>query len=56
MREIWKIDTTTSSRPGYRNLKQLLFHNNFADASLLREKMAYDMLHSRVFRLDMLRS
>ena len=41
----WKIDTNYFiPDQEYRNLKQLLFHNNFADASLLREKMAYDML------------
>lgn len=28
----------------YSNLKMLLFHNNFGDPSLLREKMAYDMM------------
>ncbi|MCJ7733019.1 MAG: CotH kinase family protein [Anaerolineales bacterium] len=28
----------------YKNLKMLLFHNNFGDDSLLREKMAYDMM------------
>ena len=28
----------------YRNLKMLLFHNNFGDPSMLREKMAYDMM------------
>lgn len=28
----------------YKNLKMLLFHNNFGDPSLLREKMAYDMM------------
>lgn len=28
----------------YKNLKMLLFHNNFGDSSLLREKMAYDMM------------
>ncbi len=41
----WKVDTDYYV-PGqeYRNLKQLLFHNNFADASLLREKMGYDMM------------
>lgn len=41
----WKVDTDYSvSGQEYRNLKQLLFHNNFADASLLREKLAYDMM------------
>jgi hypothetical protein len=41
----WKIDTNYFiPDQEYRNLKQLLFHNNFADASLLREKMAYDMM------------
>ncbi len=29
----------------YRNLKMLLLHNNFGDPSMLREKMAYDMMH-----------
>ena len=28
----------------YRNLKMLIFHNNFGDPSMLREKMAYDMM------------
>jgi spore coat protein CotH len=28
----------------YKNLKMLLLHNNFGDPSLLREKMAYDMM------------
>ena len=28
----------------FKNLKMLLFHNNFGDPSLLREKMAYDMM------------
>lgn len=28
----------------YHNLSMLLLHNNFGDASLLREKMAYDMM------------
>ncbi len=28
----------------YQNLKMLLLHNNFGDPSLLREKMAYDMM------------
>jgi spore coat protein H len=41
----WKIDTDLFIQgQEYKNLKQLLFHNNFADASMLREKMAYDMM------------
>jgi spore coat protein CotH len=28
----------------FRNLKMMLLHNNFGDPSLLREKMAYDMM------------
>ena len=28
----------------YKNLKMLLFHNNFGDPSMLREKMSYDMM------------
>ncbi len=28
----------------YRNLKMLILHNNFGDPSMLREKMAYDMM------------
>jgi hypothetical protein len=41
----WKIDTDYFiAGQEYRNLKQLLFHNNFADASMLREKLAYDMM------------
>jgi len=40
----WKIDTDYFvDGQEYRNLKQLLFHNNFMDASMLREKMGYDM-------------
>ena len=42
----WKIDTNHFvAEQEYHNLKQLLFHNNFADASMLREKMAYDIMH-----------
>ncbi len=41
----WKIDTDYYvAGQEYRNLKQLLFHNNYGDPSLLREKMAYDMM------------
>lgn len=41
----WKIDTDEFvDGQEYQNLKQLLFHNNFMDASMLREKMAYDMM------------
>jgi spore coat protein H len=41
----WKVDTDLFVEgQEYRNLKQLLFHNNFADPSMLREKMAYDMM------------
>ena len=41
----WKIDLDYFiAGQEYRNLKQLLFHNNFADASMLREKLAYDMM------------
>lgn len=41
----WKIDTDYFvPNQEFHNLKQLLFHNNFWDASLLREKMGYDML------------
>ncbi len=41
----WKIDTDYYiPDQEYHNLKQLLFHNNFADASMLREKMGYDMM------------
>ena len=40
----WKIDTDYFiAEQEYRNLKQLLFHNNFNDPSMLREKMGYDM-------------
>jgi len=28
----------------YKNLKMLLFHNNFGDPSMLREKMSYDLM------------
>ena len=41
----WKIDTDYYvAGQEFHNLKQLLLHNNFADASVLREKMAYDMM------------
>jgi spore coat protein H len=41
----WKVDTDLFVEgQEYANLKQLLFHNNFADATMLREKMAYDMM------------
>jgi spore coat protein H len=41
----WKVDTDIFVEgQEYSNLKQLLFHNNFADPSMLREKMAYDMM------------
>ncbi len=41
----WKIDTNEyAGGQEYQNLKMLLLHNNFMDPSLLREKMAYDML------------
>ena len=41
----WKVDTDIFVEgQEYANLKQLLFHNNFADATMLREKMAYDMM------------
>ncbi|MBT4843589.1 MAG: PKD domain-containing protein, partial [Anaerolineae bacterium] len=40
----WKIDTDHFvAEQEYKNLKQLLFHNNFMDASMLREKMGYEM-------------
>jgi len=41
----FKIDTNEyAGGQEYKNLKMLLLHNNFMDPSLLREKMAYDML------------
>lgn len=41
----WKIDTDYYiPEQEFHNLKQLLFHNNFGDASMLREKMGYDMM------------
>lgn len=41
----WKIDTDYYiPDQEFHNLKQLLFHNNFADPSMLREKMGYDLL------------
>ncbi|OGO17496.1 MAG: hypothetical protein A2Z14_17275 [Chloroflexi bacterium RBG_16_48_8] len=41
----WKIDTDLFVEgQEFKNLKQLLFHNNFTDPSMLREKMAYDMM------------
>jgi spore coat protein CotH len=40
-----KIDFNTfHPEQEYHNLKMLLLHNNFGDPSLLREKMAYDMM------------
>ncbi|MBT7991265.1 MAG: PKD domain-containing protein [Anaerolineae bacterium] len=40
----WKIDMNDFvDEQEYRNLKQILFHNNFMDASMLREKMGYEM-------------
>ncbi len=40
----WKIDMDYFvAEQEYRNLKQLLFHNNFGDASMLREKLGYEM-------------
>ena len=40
----WKIDTDYFiAEQEYKNLKQFLFHNNFMDASMLREKMGYEM-------------
>ncbi len=40
-----KIDLNAyHSEQEYKNLKMLLLHNNFGDISLLREKMAYDMM------------
>jgi len=45
LKKSWKIDTDYFVEgQEFNNLKQLLFHNNFADPSLLREKMAYDMM------------
>jgi len=41
----WKIDTNAYVKgQEFRNLKQLLLLNNIGDPSLLREKMAYDMM------------
>jgi len=41
----WKVDTNEYvDGQEYQNLKMLLFNNNFEDPSMLREKMAYDML------------
>ena len=40
-----KLDINTyHPEQEYQNLKMLLLHNNFGDPSLLREKMAYDMM------------
>lgn len=40
----WKLDFNAFiPEQEYRNLKMLLLHNNFADPSMLREKMAYDI-------------
>jgi hypothetical protein len=41
----WKVDINAYvDGQEYENLKMLLLHNNFGDPSMLREKMAYDML------------
>jgi spore coat protein CotH len=40
----WKLDFNAFvAGQEFHNLNMMLLHNNFADASLLREKMAYDM-------------
>lgn len=45
VKKSWKVDTDLFIvDQEYNNLKQLLFHNNFADPSMLREKLAYDMM------------
>ncbi|MBN1304106.1 MAG: CotH kinase family protein [Anaerolineales bacterium] len=45
IKKSWKLDTNYYiPDQEFHNLKQLLFHNNFADASMLREKMAYDLM------------
>ncbi len=45
LKKSWKIDINDYIvEQEYHNLKQLLFHNNFMDASLLREKISYDMM------------
>lgn len=42
----WKINTDAYiSDQEYHNLKQLIFTNNIGDASMLQEKLAYDMMH-----------
>lgn len=41
----WKIDFNAyHPEQEFHNLKMLLLHNNYGDPSLLREKMAYDMM------------
>ena len=41
----WKIDFNEYIEgQEFRNLSMLLLHNNFGDPSMLREKLAYDML------------
>lgn len=41
----WKIDTDYFVEgQEYQNLKQLLFINNFGDTTLVREKLAYEMM------------
>ncbi len=41
----WKVDTDQFiPNQEFENLKQLLFHNNFADPSMLRETLAYEMM------------
>jgi len=45
LKKPWRIDTNAFV-PGqeFRNLKQLLFNNFFNDPSMIREKLAFDML------------
>ena len=41
----WKVDTNEFvDGQEFQNMKMLIFNNNFDDPSMLREKMAYDML------------
>jgi spore coat protein CotH len=41
----WKIDVNAFvERQEYQNLPMVLLHNNFADPSMLREALAYEML------------
>ncbi len=45
VKKSWKLDINAFvERQTYQNLAMILLHNNFADPSMLREKLGYDML------------